>query len=95
MKHMVSVTLVAHVKTKPHPNWRYASFITSPLSLPSVPSKSITRVHGSIFWAFANHIPLVVCDLMVSKNTKLVEEEQASPGRRRFVMRNGREIRRD
>jgi hypothetical protein len=38
-------------------------FITSPLSLPSVPSKSITRVHGSMFWAFANHIPFVVCDL--------------------------------
>ena len=41
--------------------------IASPLSLPSVPSKSITRVHGSMFWAFANHIPLVVCDLKISR----------------------------
>lgn len=34
--------------------------ITSPRSLPSVPSKSITRVQGSIPAHFANQIPFVV-----------------------------------
>jgi hypothetical protein len=54
-------------------------YITSPLSLPSVPSKSITRVHGSMFWAFANHIPLVVCDLNISRNASQITQEQAAP----------------
>nr|GMD30481.1 hypothetical protein Iba_chr09aCG7380 [Ipomoea batatas]GMD37221.1 hypothetical protein Iba_chr09eCG7310 [Ipomoea batatas] len=36
---------------------------SSPLSLPSVPSKSITRVQGSIPTHRAIQIPFVVCDL--------------------------------
>lgn len=36
---------------------------TSPRSLPSVPSKSMTRVQGSIPAHRAIQIPFVVCDL--------------------------------
>ena len=57
---------------------------TSPLSLPSVPSKSITSVQGSIPEHSANQIPLVVWDLkrdntiktLISKKIRVILYER-------------------
>ena len=55
-------------------NHKLSFEITSPRSLPSVPSKSITRVQGSMPEHFANQIPLVVWDL--KKKNKREEERK-------------------